>query len=74
MNAWLTWLYKEKIQVNIHANGDAAMDMLIVAHEYACKELNQPLDADRRTTIIHSQFVRQNVFGQARDLGMRLLG
>ena len=60
MNAWLTWLYKEKIQVNIHANGDAAMDMLIVAHEYACKELNQPLDADRRTTIIHSQFVRKD--------------
>jgi predicted amidohydrolase YtcJ len=60
MNAWVTWLYREKIQVNIHANGDAAMDMLLVAHEYACKELNQPLDADRRTTIIHSQFVRKD--------------
>ena len=34
--------------------------MMFKAHEYACKELNQPLDADRRTTVIHSQFVRKD--------------
>jgi len=60
MNLWMKWLYEEKIPVNIHANGDGAIDMLLKAHEYACNELKQPLDADRRTTIIHSQFVRKD--------------
>lgn len=32
--------------------------MIIAAHEFACKKLNQPLDKDRRTIVIHSQFVR----------------
>jgi hypothetical protein len=39
----------------MHANGDAAIDMLLRAHEYAAAG---SLDKDRRTTIIHSQFVR----------------
>jgi predicted amidohydrolase YtcJ len=70
MNIWLKWLYGEKVPVNIHANGDAAMDMLLTAHEYACKELNQPLDADRRTTIIHSQFVRKDQLDKYKTYNM----
>ena len=50
--------YKAGNQLFIHSNGDASMDMVIVAHENACKELNQPMDKDRRTIVIHSQFVR----------------
>ncbi|HWH63799.1 MAG TPA: amidohydrolase family protein [Ginsengibacter sp.] len=53
-------VFGEHIQVNVHANGDSAIGMVLKAHEYACKALNQPLDADRRTTIIHSQFVRKD--------------
>lgn len=60
INAWMKWLYKNKAQLIIHGNGDAAIDVLLKGHEYACKALNQPLDNDRRTTVIHSQFVRMD--------------
>lgn len=50
--------YAADNQLFIHANGDASIDMIIKAHEYAAKALNQPLDKDRRTIVIHSQFVR----------------
>lgn len=50
--------YKEEVQLFIHGNGDATIDMIIDAHEYAANELNQDLDKDRRTIVIHSQFVR----------------
>lgn len=60
LNEWVKWLYENKIQLIIHANGDGAIDMVLKAHENACKALNQPLDADRRTTVIHSQFVRKD--------------
>lgn len=32
--------------------------MVISAHENTCAILEQPLDKDRRTIVIHSQFVR----------------
>lgn len=50
--------YDADNQLFIHANGDASIDMIIRAHEYAAKALKQPLDKDRRTIVIHSQFVR----------------
>ena len=50
--------YKNENQLFIHCNGDATVDMIISAHENACKKLNQPLDKDRRTIIIHAQFSR----------------
>ena len=50
--------YQADNQLFIHANGDASIDMVIKAHEYASKALNQALDKDRRTVVIHSQFVR----------------
>ncbi|MGB3077311.1 MAG: amidohydrolase [Chitinophagales bacterium] len=55
LNAWLKWLYGEKIQVLIHANGDGAIDMILKAHEFA---MGSDTSGDRRTTVIHSQFVR----------------
>lgn len=50
--------YEHNNQLFIHCNGDAAVDMVIAAHEYACEQLDQPLDKDRRTIIIHAQFSR----------------
>lgn len=50
--------YKHNNQLFIHCNGDATVDMIISAHENACKILDQPLDKDRRTIIIHAQFSR----------------
>lgn len=52
--------YEADNQLFIHANGDASIDMIIKAHEYAAEALNQPLDKDRRTIVIHSQFVRDD--------------
>lgn len=50
--------YADGNQLFIHSNGDATIDMVIEAHENACAQLNQPLNKDRRTIVIHSQFVR----------------
>lgn len=58
LNKMFEVAYKNKNQLFVHCNGDATMDMLIKAHELACEKTNQPLDADRRTVIIHSNFVR----------------
>jgi len=58
LNKLFKTAYAQNNQLFIHCNGDATIDMIIAAHEYACKELSQPLDKDRRTIAIHSQFVR----------------
>ncbi|WP_188050723.1 amidohydrolase [Flavobacterium sp. GP15] len=50
--------YVKDNQLFIHCNGDASIDMVLLAHKLACEKLNQPLDKDRRTIVIHSQFVR----------------
>jgi len=55
VNAFAKKLYDLGIPLNMHANGDAAIEMLLRAHEYAAAG---NLDKDRRTTVIHSQFVR----------------
>ena len=47
--------YDAGLQVLFHANGDAAIDMILEGHAYAAGGSE---DADRRSTVIHSQFVR----------------
>jgi predicted amidohydrolase YtcJ len=58
LNKLFVTAYENGNQLFIHSNGDATSDMVIAAHENACQELRQPLDKDRRTIVIHSQFVR----------------
>lgn len=58
LNELFVTAYESGNQLFIHSNGDATIDMVIAAHEHACKVLDQPLDKDRRTIVIHSQFVR----------------
>jgi predicted amidohydrolase YtcJ len=55
VNGWFKQVYDLGLPLNIHANGDAAIDVLLAAHESAAAG---HLDADRHTTVIHSQFVR----------------
>ncbi len=55
VNAWFKRVYDLPLPIIVHANGDAAIDVLLKAHQYAA---SGSLDKDRRTTIIHSQFVR----------------
>ncbi len=56
-NQLLKRIYDAGLQSTFHANGDAAIDMCIKAHEYA--SAGNPTK-DRRTTIIHAQFIRKD--------------
>lgn len=49
--------YDNGLQVLFHANGDAAIDFLIKAHETAAAG---DLSNDRRTVAIHAQFIRHD--------------
>ena len=60
LNATFLMAYRNEGQLFIHCNGDASIDMMLAAHEYACNQLSQPLDKDRRTIGIHSQFIRRD--------------
>ncbi len=55
VNGWFKRVYDLGLPLLVHANGDAAIDVLRAAHEFAAAG---SLDKDRRTTVIHSQFVR----------------
>jgi predicted amidohydrolase YtcJ len=57
VNAWFKRVYDLGLPLNIHANGDAAIDVLLAAHEFAAAA---DLEKDRHTTVIHSQFVRRD--------------
>lgn len=48
-------VYDLGVPLNLHANGDAAIDLFLRAHEYAAAG---DLTRDRHVTVIHSQFVR----------------
>jgi predicted amidohydrolase YtcJ len=54
LNAVVKLAYECDAQVLVHCNGDAAIDMLLDAHEAA------GAPEGRRTTVIHSQFVRSD--------------
>lgn len=60
LNDLFVMAYDKDNQLFVHCNGDATVDMVLEAHQNACVTLNQPLDKDRRTIIIHAQFARQD--------------
>ena len=55
VKAWFKKVYDLGLPLNAHANGDAAIDMLLRAHEFAAAG---DLSRNRHVTVIHSQFVR----------------
>jgi len=55
VKAFVKKVYDLGLPLNIHANGDAAIDELLRAHEYAAAG---DLSKQRHVTVIHSQFVR----------------
>jgi hypothetical protein len=57
VNATVKRCYDAGLQLLFHANGDAAIDSLLQAHELAAAG---SLDKDRRTTVIHAQFIRKD--------------
>ncbi|MEZ4559834.1 MAG: amidohydrolase family protein [Caldilineaceae bacterium] len=58
-------VYSKGIQVFCHANGDAAIDMIIEGAELAGVKASQ----DRRTVIIHSQVMRPDQIEKYVELG-----
>lgn len=57
LNGMFKACYDDGLQVLAHANGDAAIDAVLQAHAQAIA--GQP-ERDRRTVVIHSQFVRKD--------------
>lgn len=56
-NEMVKTCYDLGVQLYVHTNGDKAVDMALAAHELAAAD---DLGADRRTVIVHSQFVRKD--------------
>jgi predicted amidohydrolase YtcJ len=57
INQGLAKVYALGVPVTFHANGDAAIDALIAAHEFAAAD---DLTRDRNLTVIHAQFTRKD--------------
>lgn len=54
----IDWAFANNVQVLTHANGEAAMDLLIASVEKARNTYGT--DADRRAVLIHGQFARED--------------
>ena len=61
------WAYANGIQILAHANGEAAQDMLIAAVAAATRRYGP---GDRRTTLIHGQFAREDQVDSYKALGI----
>lgn len=55
VNGWFKKVYDLGLPLDIHANGDAAIDVALAAHEFAAAD---DVTRDRLTVMVHSQFVR----------------
>ena len=50
-------VYELGVPLNLHANGDGAIDAFFTAHEFAAAD---DLGKDRNVTMIHAQFTRRD--------------
>lgn len=69
LNALFMLAYRHKVQIFSHCNGDAAIDMMISAHQFAEQQLDE-VNADRRTVIIHSQIMRPDQLDAYKQFGL----
>ena len=56
VNQMVKKVYDMDVPLNLHANGDAAIDAFFEAHEFAAAG---DLSRDRNVTLIHAQFTRK---------------
>lgn len=68
INQALKKVYKLNVPVLFHVNGDAAIDALIAAHEFAAEG---DLTKDRNVTAIHAQFTRKDQISKFVEYGIR---
>lgn len=64
---WVDMAYKNNWQLLIHANGDAAIDQMLTTVAAAQQQFP---GSDRRTVMIHGQYLRANQIPQLKALGM----
>ena len=67
LNGMFKTCYDNGLQVIAHANGDAGIDAVLKGHAFGIADAP---DKDRRTVIIHSQFVRKDQLQQYVDYKM----
>jgi predicted amidohydrolase YtcJ len=63
----IDWAFENDIQILTHANGEAASDLLIAAVKDATTKHG---GADRRTVLIHGQFMREDQVDSLQDLNI----
>lgn len=61
--------YQHNVRTFVHCNGDATIDMYIKAIKYADSALGITQN-DRRSVVIHSQFVRPDQLSEYKKLGI----
>ncbi len=61
------WCYENQIQINTHANGEGASDMLIAAIDAAQEKYGTP---DIRPVLVHGQFQREDQVDSYKRLGV----
>ena len=66
LNAWIERVHRAGIQVNCHANGDVAIDMLLTAVERAQKLFPR---ADARPKITHCTLINDDLVRRIKALG-----
>ena len=57
VNQMVKKVYDLQVPLNLHANGDGAIDAFLKAHEFAAAD---DLTKDRHVTMIHAQFTRKD--------------
>jgi predicted amidohydrolase YtcJ len=57
INGMVKKVYELGVPLNLHANGDGAIDAFFTAHEFAAAD---DLGRDRNVTMIHAQFTRRD--------------
>ncbi len=68
LKALMAACYGQNIQLYAHANGDAAIDLLLDTHSLLADSLTLTQE-DLRTVVIHSQFVRPDQLERYREFG-----
>ena len=66
LNAWVERVHRAEIQVNCHANGDVAIDMMLTAVERAQKLFPR---ADARPKITHCTLINDGLIRRIKALG-----
>jgi predicted amidohydrolase YtcJ len=66
LNAWIERVHRAGIQVNCHANGDVAIDMMLTAVERAQRLFPRP---DARPKITHCTLISDDLIRRMKALG-----